>query len=677
MPQMKFPQFVGASYKTTREFESQRTINLYPEISEVGGTRSNGTPMLRNAPGLLNFTTLPGSNITVRGIYYSNTGRLFVCAGSKLYEVDSSGSETELFSLETTSGNVSMIDDRTGGLVLVDGSHGYYLAYKTSGTVEGIWPPEYLNMKLNLFSANHGLTTGDQIILSGIANYKGTYTVTVLDKDTLQIDSLDYVPGNKARTGTFSTDEDDLEVGIVTIESHGYNEGQEIVFFSLTETNAFNGKKIITNVTENTFEVELKDNTVQLIDEAIDTDIIYTMTWELTVEKMTEISSEAWRGSDFVEYQDGYFIFTKNTDEGPVLYFGEDPLNLDPLDFNVMEDRGDNVVRAISDHGVLWVLRDNSAVVYYNTGDADNVWQPQGGSKQETGCVSGWTVQKCGGRVIWLASDERGGAMVMATEGGYSGARISTHAVERALSKSNKLSEATAWSYQLEGHAFYCLNVPDICTTWVYDVTTGVWCERGIWRLGRWERDPVEFHVYAFGKHITSAYNSLNLWYLDNNVFTQYRESDLRNGTFTDQPMVWLRQTPFISNGGNRVFFNAFELFIETGQPYDTLGSGDEGGMNTLWGRNETISFPTAGQTFTPAGPINPATKFTLSWSDDGGHRFSGGIEISAGAAGDHSIRSIWRRLGCSRNRIFRILGSVPVSHSIIDAFLDIEQGAH
>ena len=62
-----------------------------------------------------------------------------------------------------------------------------------------------------------------------------------------------------------------------------------------------------------------------------------------------------------------------------------------------------------------------------------------------------------------------------------------------------------------------------------------------------------------------------------------------------------------------------------------------------------------------------------LSWSDDGGHTWSNDHPASLGVMGNYKNRAIWRRLGASRNRIFRIAISDPVKKVLIGAYMDLE----
>jgi hypothetical protein len=58
----------------------------------------------------------------------------------------------------------------------------------------------------------------------------------------------------------------------------------------------------------------------------------------------------------------------------------------------------------------------------------------------------------------------------------------------------------------------------------------------------------------------------------------------------------------------------------------------------------------------------------SLSWSDDGGHTFTPERAISMGEIGQYHRRCIWRRLGQSRDRVFRVTCKDPVRFAIIGA---------
>ena len=73
-------------------------------------------------PGLTLLTTVGGGPI--RGSHVASNGTLFVVSGNKLYSVSPSWESTEIGTLNSSKGNVSIKDNGTI-LVIVDGSNGY------------------------------------------------------------------------------------------------------------------------------------------------------------------------------------------------------------------------------------------------------------------------------------------------------------------------------------------------------------------------------------------------------------------------------------------------------------------------------------------------------------------------------------------------------------------------
>ena len=65
----------------------------------------------------------------------------------------------------------------------------------------------------------------------------------------------------------------------------------------------------------------------------------------------------------------------------------------------------------------------------------------------------------------------------------------------------------------------------------------------------------------------------------------------------------------------------------------------------------------------------------TLRWSDDGGHTWTQGVDVSAGTAGAYSTRLLWYQLGRSRDRIFRIDMDDPVKWAIVNAYVQSTPG--
>jgi hypothetical protein len=66
-----------------------------------------------------------------------------------------------------------------------------------------------------------------------------------------------------------------------------------------------------------------------------------------------------------------------------------------------------------------------------------------------------------------------------------------------------------------------------------------------------------------------------------------------------------------------------------------------------------------------------------VRWSDDGGRTWSAEHWVSAGKLGQYQARAIWRNLGRSRDRVYEIVVTDPVSWNMIGASIDVVRGTH
>ncbi len=124
---MRIP-FVGPSYDMdARSFDVQRTINMYPIVSEVGTSKS--TTALRKCQGLQLYTTVSGGPI--RGAISSTSGRAFVVSAENFAEINNDGSFTLHGTLNTQSARVCIAENATQ-IMVVDGKDGWIFTKATN-----------------------------------------------------------------------------------------------------------------------------------------------------------------------------------------------------------------------------------------------------------------------------------------------------------------------------------------------------------------------------------------------------------------------------------------------------------------------------------------------------------------------------------------------------------------
>ena len=331
-------------------------------------------------------------------------------------------------------------------------------------------------------------------------------------------------------------------------------------------------------------------------------------------------------GSSFVTFQDGLFIFSQpGTITG---FYASDPLNINDLDTIEVNLVSDNVSRIISDHDVIWILGTRYLSVWQNSGGGTttNTFQQIPGATAPTGTVAPWTVAQAAGMLLWVTNDDRGWAEVgMALD--YRPIRVSNHAVELWLQNLQDVSQTIAWTYQEQGHTYYCLNNPSAISTWCFDVAHKIWHERAYFSDGNYSRDLVNFHmnVYIPGAfpnaymHLCGDYQNGNLYSLDNTNFTH-------NG----QVIRRERTTPHQSGQFKRLIYSQIQVDAETGIGLDGAGLSVQNGVSIIPttitannvllqgnGPNYTlVALDGSIQTPISSISISPVSSYNTTWSN-------------------------------------------------------------
>jgi hypothetical protein len=103
-------------------------------------------------------------------------------------------------------------------------------------------------------------------------------------------------------------------------------------------------------------------------------------------------------------------------------------------------------------------------------------------------------------------------------------------------------------------------------------------------------------------------------------------------------PIQYQRAFPHLLNEDRNLFHHRFELYMETG--------------------------------------LTPQMLVGLDWSDDRGHTFKALVPFhTSGGAGQLSARIVWRRLGRSRDRVYRVGVQGTGKVALTDAFLEVTPG--
>ncbi len=374
--------------------------------------------------------------------------------------------------------------------------------------------------------------------------------------------------------------------------------------------------------------VSMADNGTQLFIAANGPSYIYNTSTNV----FAQITDTDFPGAVTVSFLDGYFVFNEPDSQKIWVTALLDGTSVDPLDFASAEGSPDGVVGIIADHREVWVFGTNSVEVWYNSGNADFPLSRIQGAFNEIGCAAPYSIAKLDNGLFWLGSDARGQGIVYRANG-YTGQRVSTHAVEWQIQQYGSLSDAIGYTYQQDGHSFYVLIFPQANATWVYDVATQAWHERAGFVNGEFTRHRSNCQMFFNNTVTVGDYENGNIYAFDLDDYSD-------NGSIQKWLRSW-RALPTGQNNLKRTAHHSLQLDLETGVGLNT-GQGDD-------------------------------PQVMLRWSDDGGHTWSNEHWVSIGRIGEFYRRAIWRRLGMTlklRDRVYEVSGTDPVKIAIVGAEL-------
>jgi hypothetical protein len=355
---------------------------------------------------------------------------------------------------------------------------------------------------------------------------------------------------------------------------------------------------------------------------------IYALNW--TVLPSTD---GAFEGGGTVDITDNYFVYNKPDSQ---LWAASDLLSpiTDPLSFASKDGSPDDLVSIIVDRREVYLLGEMSSEVWIDSGAVPFPFTRIPGTSTQQGIAAQWSMSRMGNSFAYVSKNNRGEAMVVRMNG-YFPERISTHAVETTLVNQN-VSDAVAWTYQLEGHEVYVVSFPSVGEnglTWAYDNTTGLW-HKWLYRnnSNQFERHRGNCCAFFNQQVLVGDYENGKIYQLSRSYYTD-----------DGQPIRRIRRAPHIVSDLQRQYFHELQIQFQPGVGLSS-GQGED---------------PQA----------------MLRWSNDGGSTWSNEYWTSIGKQGKYQNRAIWRRLGWSRDKIFEVSISDPVKAVIVSANLKAEAG--
>lgn len=300
----------------------------------------------------------------------------------------------------------------------------------------------------------------------------------------------------------------------------------------------------------------------------------------------------------------------------------------DAGDFASAEAKPDNLTAVLVDHQELILGGEETTEVWYNSGDATFTFARR--AVIETGTIGEGAICKADNSVFFLGNDG-----VVWRLNAYTPTRVSTHAIELAISKYDN-SDCRMWSQKEGGHVFVWCQFPTGGETWVFDVATNAWHRRAYRNTatGVLERHRANCYVYFNRKHLIGDYEDGRVMKLSQDIYDD-----------DGDPLPSIRVCRSISGADSdrTVRHNSLTIKVESGV-----------GLSTGQGSAPVIS---------------------LKWSDDSGHTYGNTVTQSLGAIGEYYAIAKWDRLGSVRapnDRVYWTEIVDPVKRVIVGALLDV-----
>jgi hypothetical protein len=616
--------FVGAAYEAPSiTQDAQECINFYPEIDPTKAQGERGIVALYPTPGLETVAIFPNQE-EVRGIRTLSGGTQVVAVcGDFVYVLESDLTPVMVGQMNTATGQVGIVDNGVN-VYIVDDSYRY--TWFISAPSSAIFTGSISGTTLTVTVMQSGtIAVGQAIFGQGMAQNTvitalgtgtgGVGTYTVSDSQTVTSTAINSVASPAIVTGSISgttltvsaVTSGTLKIG-QTIEGSGVTDGTIITAFGSGSGGA------------GTYTVSAS--------QTVSSTTIYALNW--TVLPSTD---GAFEGGGTVDISDNYFVYNKPQSQ---LWAASDLLSpiTDPLSFASKDGSPDDLVAIIVDRREVYLLGEMSSEAWLDVGSVPFPFQRIQGSSTQQGIAAAYSCARVGNSFAYVSKNNRGESTIVQMNG-YIPQRISTHAVETTL-VGQDVSDAIAWTYQLEGHETYVVTFPSIGDnglTWAYDITTGLWHK---WlytnNQGQYERHRGNCCAFFNQQVLLGDYENGKLYRLS---LSQYTDDG--------QLIRRVRRCPHITTDLQRQYFAELQIQFQPGV-----------GLSTGQGQDPQAM---------------------LRWSDDGGFTWSNENWVTIGKQGQYFTRAMWRRLGFARDRIFEVVITDPIKAVIVSANLKAEAG--
>jgi len=354
-----------------------------------------------------------------------------------------------------------------------------------------------------------------------------------------------------------------------------------------------------------------------------------------TLPVWTQIFDPAFLGASRVAYIDGWWVFNKPGSQTFYTNYPAFGIAFSGTYFALKDAYSDNLLSVMEHKEMLWLIGDKTTEIWYDAGGANFPFSRLTGTLIQAGCMATASVARiCSSEgvegLIWLGRDERGENKIIHTQG-FQYNVVSSPAFSAEVSQYPVTYDAIGYTYQEDTHEFYVLTFPTADTTWCYDTQSGLLHKRLSY-------DP---YTQQYHRHRSNCYMNFKSM----RIVGDYQNGALYQMTRDVQndagwPLLAQRRSPPIWDKGQRgrVFMASLQLDFSSG-----VGN---------------------------ASGLGAAPQCSLAISRDGGKTFGQRTYRPIGKAGKYKTRTMWRRLGFSRDCVVDLQVIDPVKRDLIGVTL-------
>ncbi|QOR55477.1 MAG: hypothetical protein ULS35scaffold63_34 [Phage 33_17] len=339
---------------------------------------------------------------------------------------------------------------------------------------------------------------------------------------------------------------------------------------------------------------------------------------------LEEITSPDYKLSSSVDTSDGYTIFSKQNSNEFFISGINNTTIYNSLDYTLVQSQSDNIVRIFANQGQLWIFKQYTTEIYYDSGNPFFPFQQINGANIQRGCSAKFSISSDDTGIYWLGDDR---SVYVAQ--GYEAQKISTYAIDTAIRQYTVISDAFSFIYTDNGHKFLALTFPTEGVTWEYDLLTNLWHERQSYNTTRWRANC---SVFFAGRYLIGDYQEGIIYEIDSTNYTENGDPIFREIISTNQYLQ-----------SNRFTLDRFLIKMDTGI-----------GLTSGEGSNPQIM---------------------LQISTDGGYTWSNEMWQPLGKIGNYQTEIVWYRLGWGREFTFKLRISAAVKVAILEAYINVTNG--